>query len=59
MVGSAERAADRADRQFLAIVAVYLLVAAVMFAAFFPMVSGIMVRREWMDAINWFCHFYY
>lgn len=53
------KAGKRADRRALAVLTVYLLLVAAMFAAFFPPASGVLVRREWMDAINWFHQFYY
>lgn len=53
------RSSKKADKRFLWLVVMYLIVAAAMFVAFFPVASGITVRREWMEAINWFHNLYY
>lgn len=57
--GDVDKAAGRANRISLAGIAVYLLLVVAMFIAFYPPASGILVRREWMDAINWFNNIYY
>ena len=31
-----------------------LIAAAVLFVAFFPYASGVMVSQKWLDAMNWF-----
>ena len=55
----AARRGEKADGRFLWLVVLDIAVAGAMFALFFPMASGLMVRREWMDAINWFHNLYY
>ena len=59
---TAEAAADagrRADRKWLIVLTVYLLIVFALFAAFFPYASGLTVRKEWLDAMNWFGNLYY
>ena len=53
------RAGQKADKRFLWLVVGYIAASAAMFIAFFPPASGITVRREWMEAINWFHNLYY
>lgn len=57
--GLALAARKRADRLGLTALGVYLLVAAAMFAAFYPPASGLMVQTSWLDAVNWFGNLYY
>ena len=33
---------------------ILLVAAAVLFVAFFPYASGVMVSQKWLDAMNWF-----
>lgn len=49
----------RADRQCLLLTVAYVIAAVVLFILFFPIASGILVRREWLNAINWFQNLYY
>ena len=58
--GSAFQAAvRRADRRALLLTALYILLTAALFIAFFPYASGLMVRTSWLDAMNWFGNLYY
>lgn len=52
-------AQKRVDRWGLALVSAYLLIAAAMFAVFYPFASGMMVRTSWLEAVNWFRNLYY
>lgn len=56
VIGKAEK---RMDKYCFILLVIYLLIVAGMFIAFFPPASGILVRREWMDAVNWFHNLYY
>ena len=49
----------RADRLSLAVWGAYLLVVAVLFAAFYPFASGMLTPTSWLDAVNWFGNLYY
>jgi len=49
----------RTDRLFRGGIAVYLALVLGMFVAFYPIASGLLVPRAWMDAINWFGKLYY
>ena len=53
------RAAQRADRLGIAVVAVYLLLVAAVFIALYPFASGLLVQTSWLDAVNWFGRLYY
>ncbi|MBQ8081640.1 MAG: hypothetical protein IJ240_07045, partial [Clostridia bacterium] len=54
-----DRAAAAADRRCLAALGVYIALTAALFIGFFPYASGILVRHEWLDAMNWFGNLYY
>ena len=49
----------RTDRIFRGGIAAYLALVLGMFVAFYPIASGLLVPRAWMDAINWFGKLYY
>ena len=54
-----EAAVQRAERISLMLVALYILICAAFFIAFFPYASGIQTSTKWLDAMNWFGNLYY
>lgn len=49
----------RVSRRMLIAVTCYIVLTAALFIAYFPYVSGLMVKTEWLRAMNWFGNLYF